>query len=255
MNLIKNAYPLIVILLIFSSGSAYAEAVGKVTSLFGTADYTRQGQPSKKISIGDIIEKQDIIRTKRNSRLEITFNDGSKITLAQRTRMIVENYITGEHANALFSVTRGKIRAFVTDTFSNRKESFRTRSKTAIAGVQGTDYEMHSSGLGTQVIVHKGLVSFQSLEPNIPLVQLLRSGESALIRASLPPIAIHQSSGLARSIKETEKSEHANNNLNSEINSGSMQDLIASGFQTQNPNSLTPQKNVLIILPPEPNLP
>jgi len=258
MRIIKKVYPLLGLLLALFCASANAETVGKVTALSGKADYSRQGKASQNLSPGDLIEKHDIIRTKRHSRLEITFHDGSKITLAQRTRMIVEDYVTGEQANALFSITRGKIRAFVTDAFSKRKESFKTRSRTAIAGVQGTDYEMHSSAYGTQVFVHKGLVSFQSLEPGITLIQLLRAGESALIRPASPPVVTNLASGkLSPTTQTTNKSKTSNekNIISTDINSGGMQDLIASGLQTQDPSTLAPQKNVTIPLPPSPNLP
>ena len=231
----------LILLALFSSHSQ-AEIVGKITRLSGSADVTRdQGAPIG-LKIQDSIEDKDIIRTKSKSLLQITFNDGSRVTLAQQTRLLISEYITDNEPSGVLDVTRGKIRAFVSDTFSTRKESFRTRTRTAIAGVQGTDFEVHSKPKETDVLVHEGVVSVRNIDTNLPSHLLIRAGQSSTTLLNQVPTMNRRST--------TSKS-----NVTSSLGSGSTQDLRSSGWQSSDLIGSRPLDTTRIPLPATPNLP
>ena len=221
--------------------TAIAAEVGKITRLKGSADIQRSGQSATPLKLGDVVSEKDILRTHGGSLLQITFNDGSKVSMAQKTRMVISEYVTDKQPSGLLDVTRGRIRAFVSDTFSKRKESFRTRSRTAIAGVQGTDYEMHAHARSTDVLVHEGLVSVKNIDTNIPKTLFLSPGQMSTTQFRTPP-------KLVADIRDITTS-------NSPIKSGSTQDLRSSGSQAADPIGSKPLDSTRIPLPATPNLP
>ena len=224
------------------SNHTQAEVVGKITRLSGSADVTRGQESPLGLKIQDPIEDRDIIRTKNKSLLQITFNDGSRVTLAQQTRLHISEYITDKEPSGVLDVTRGKIRAFVSDTFSSRKESFRTRTRTAIAGVQGTDFEVHSNAKETNVLVHEGIVSVRSIDTNIPTHLLIRAGQSSTTLLNQMPTINNRSTPLKSTV-------------NSSLGSGSTQDLRSSGWQSSDRIGSRPLDTTRIPLPATPNLP
>ena len=232
----------IIVSLTLLSSQTQAEVVGKITRLSGSADVTRGQAAPLGLNIQDSIEDKDIIRTKSKSLLQITFNDGSRVTLAQRTRLLVSEYITDKEPSGVLDVTRGKIRAFVSDTFSTRKESFRTRTRTAIAGVQGTDFEVHSRAKETDILVHEGIVSVRNINTDIPSHLLIRAGQSSTTLLNQVPTM-------------NKKSTTSKSGVNSSLGSGSTQDLRSSGWQSSDLIGSKPLDTTRIPLPATPNLP
>jgi len=230
----------------------FAEVVAEVSELKGRADVVRNNQASVSLKLGDKIESKDIIRTKNESRLLLTFVDGSQITLSEKTRLIVTDYVAKNKPRGFFELSRGKIRSFVTKTFSKRKESFQIRTKTAIAGVQGTDFEVHSFATESLVFVHEGIVSVKNVNVNIIKKQLLQAGQSAIVRAEAAPQLI--SVPLSSSTGTEQEDQTAVEDF-STLTSGTQQDMRSGGEIKQDPISLTPSITTRVPLPPIPNLP
>jgi ferric-dicitrate binding protein FerR (iron transport regulator) len=227
---------LAVLLLLGLMAGAQAAEVGKVTRLAGSADITRGGAPARLLQAGDAIEMQDIVRTKSNSSLEITLSDGSRLTLGEDTRVNLAEFITGAEPAGLLELTRGTLRAFVTDLFSSRRESFRVRTPTAVAGVQGTDFAVSVKALLTQLIVYQGVVVVSSVDPRIPQRETVRAGQFTLIKQGEPPEP-------ARGLPPTA------------FGSGGTLDLRAGGEQGREPSLLIPNVPSSIPTPPIPRPP
>jgi len=256
-NSINISIWLVLLFSLLITNPALAEIVAEVTQLTGKADVTRNGQAPLALSKGDKIEAQDIVRTKNKTQLQISFTDGSKITLAEKTRLIIKDYLVKNEPMGFFELTRGKIRSFVTKTFSQRKESFQIKTKTAIAGVQGTDFEVHSFPQESLIFVHEGIVSVKNVEANISKKQLLRTGQSAVVRSQTAPelIVMPLSSSTISDEQAEQTLADQNQNENSRLNSGTQQDMRSGGEIKQDPVSLTPSSTRQIPLPPIPNLP
>src|SRR5512141_1889989 len=65
-----------------------APAVGKFTAVEGKVEVLRAGAlPAVGVKTGDPVSVQDVVRTKSDSRAEITFSDGAVLRIAQRSRL------------------------------------------------------------------------------------------------------------------------------------------------------------------------
>ncbi|MCF8079359.1 MAG: FecR domain-containing protein [Desulfobacterales bacterium] len=123
-----------------------AEPVGSVTFVKGKADITRPGQDAEPLVKGDDIYVGDVVRTKTNAKVEITFIDESIVRVAQKSRLQITEYMfEREERRSTLSLFRGKIQSLVKKVagFSfgqARKNRFEIRTPTAVCGVRGTDF-------------------------------------------------------------------------------------------------------------------
>lgn len=171
-----------------AGGIAGAAEIGKVAGLTGEADLSKAGAAPISLQVGDSVYGEDVIRTKSGSRLVLTMVDGSRLTMAENTRLELKRYKTAGQPSGLLKITRGRLRAFVSKVFSERSESFQVRSPTAIAGVMGTDFAVIVEAMFTRVVVFEGLVSVRNIDPRIPERRLLRKNQSTIVREGLPPL-------------------------------------------------------------------
>jgi len=231
-----SSRPVIFAFLLFVwTASAWAAGVGEVTRLVGEADVTRGSAPAQILRVGDAVQAKDVLRTKKDSLLEVSMTDGSRLTLGESSRLEVANYATGDQPDALLDLTRGRLRSFVTDVFSSRSESFRVRTPTAVAGVQGTDFQVLFNQ-STQVLVFKGSVVASSTNPQILERQIVPAGWSVIVEKGKAP--------------EKPKEFSA-----SGFGSGGQANVYFGGDQGDNPLSLTPTLPSSVPVPPIPNPP
>ncbi len=114
---ILNLAVAVTVIFLLAAAPVFADAVGKISFLNGRVDILPQGQGiAIPLESGAPVSLKDIIRTKSNSRAEITFNDGTVVRLAQGTRVEVKNYLfneSGARSKGVLNLLRGKIRAIV----------------------------------------------------------------------------------------------------------------------------------------------
>lgn len=121
-------------------------SIGKITYLEGNVDITKPEEKAQKVKDGDEIYEKDIIRTKSNSKCEITFNDTNILRIASSSRVAIASYFfEGDDKDTIFNLSRGNIQNIVKSKLaslfgskSNRK--FEVHTKTAVIGVRGTDF-------------------------------------------------------------------------------------------------------------------
>jgi len=178
---------LILALLIVASGQVQAKPVGEVSQAVGQADVTRGTAAPTLLAVPDPIFAQDKLRTASQSKLIVTMVDKSRLTLGENTRLEVAQYQVAGEPEGLLQLSRGRLRAFVTDLFSSRSESFKVRTPTAVAGVRGTDFIVIVHATYTQVIVLQGEVVVYNVDPNIPGKVILRKGQTSIIHKGAPP--------------------------------------------------------------------
>jgi hypothetical protein len=118
-----------------------ADGAGTFTFVDGRVDILKPGQERAfPVELGAPVSSQDIIRTKRNSRAEITMNDGTVFRLAQSSRVEISSYMLDESGalkEGTINLTRGKMRAI---TLSDNP-ALKVKTPNALAdNINGTDF-------------------------------------------------------------------------------------------------------------------
>lgn len=83
----KNA---LVALLFFAT--TLLSNVGNVTLLEGEAVLTRDGAAAQ-VNLGDVVKEKDVIETKVNSKIKITFADNTIVTIGKESSLNIEDYL------------------------------------------------------------------------------------------------------------------------------------------------------------------
>lgn len=123
------------------------EAVGKFTIVQGRVDVLREGNlPAIPAEKGGPVFVKDIIRTKSDSRAEVTFQDGNILRVDQRSRVDISEYFMEEgKSKGVVRLARGKVEAIVEKSVVKRisvspeANRFEIHTPNAVAGVRGTD--------------------------------------------------------------------------------------------------------------------
>jgi hypothetical protein len=177
----------ICLLLVVSSVALGAE-VGRYTAVEGRIDVIHPTDGTAiAVKPNDPVFVGDIIRSKSNSRAEITFQDDSKVSLAPSTRIAVEKYDlddTDRREDALIKLYRGKFRAIVSE--KGRPSDFHISTPTAKGTVKGTDIFVFYRADATGVLVKDGVMSLYN--PSFPgVVAKLRKGNYASVPLNQKP--------------------------------------------------------------------
>jgi hypothetical protein len=120
---------------------ALADAAGTFTFIDGRVDILKPGQERAfPVELGAAVSSQDIIRTKRNSRAEITMDDGTVLRLSQGSRLEISSYMLDESGTlkeGTINLTRGKMRA----TTLSDNSVLKVKTPNALAdNINGTDF-------------------------------------------------------------------------------------------------------------------
>lgn len=154
------------VMISFLSFAEAEEAVGKFTYVEGQVDLLKGGGlPAVSVKVGDPVYVKDIVRTKSDSKAEITFVDNSVLRIGQRSRIDVSEYGVEEgRRHAVIRLPRGKVQAIVPEervkriSISPEANRFEIHTPNAVAGVRGTDYFVFQERNVTGIFVLDGTV-------------------------------------------------------------------------------------------------
>ncbi len=141
--------------------------VGKVTFPLGNVLILSKGERQfRKVSFNMPIINGDKIETKKQSRCELTFNDGSVVRIDEQSIYTVEK---AELKNSIKDVESelsiGKLWANIKKVVSGR-DSWKLKSPAAVVAVRGTIYRMNAGAdSSSQVLVYDGNVSVSPAAP------------------------------------------------------------------------------------------
>lgn len=173
----------------------FAEEIGKITDIQGNVDILREGKlPAIESKINQPVYLKDIIRTKTNSKAEITFKDGTVIKIAQRSRVDISEYFIGDDTlKARVELQRGRIGAYVSKestykiSSSPKANRFEVKTPIAVAGVRGTNFIVsHSMNPTTTILVISGKVYVYNINFPEQIIELT-DGEMTIIKEKNPP--------------------------------------------------------------------
>jgi len=188
----------ILILIVFISflftGNILAQEVGKITALQGKVDILKGGKPPAVMAkINEPVYLNDIIRTKTDSRAELTFRDGTVVKIAPRSRVDISEYFADARSfRVTLNVPRGKAGASVAKESVEKIKAFpkanRFEIKTpiAVAGVRGTNYIVAHYPTYSTVTVLTGRVYCYNLQIPERVVEV-GAGQATVIREGAPP--------------------------------------------------------------------
>ena len=126
--------------------SALAVRVGKFTHVEGQVEVLSPGQAARAVKLGDECRLGETLRTKSQSKAEVTFEDGSILRLAEKTAMEVKEFVVSQDGlSGVLSLTRGKIQSLIKAASSKifrmgRQSRFEVHTPTAVVGVRGTNF-------------------------------------------------------------------------------------------------------------------
>lgn len=94
--------------------SGQTEPAGKLTAVEGRVDITSPDEEARPAQVGDEISVGDIVRSKSESKAEITFHDGNILRFAQNTRVRTSEYKVGEEGSkGILKLFSDKIQSIV----------------------------------------------------------------------------------------------------------------------------------------------
>ena len=126
--------------------SALAAPVGKFTHVEGQVEVLSPGKAARAVKRGDEVQLGETLRTKSQSKAEVTFEDGNILRLAEKTAMEVKEYTVGQDGlSSVLKLTRGKIQSLIKAAASKifgmgRQSRFEVHTPTAVMGVRGTNF-------------------------------------------------------------------------------------------------------------------
>jgi hypothetical protein len=141
-------------LAMFAASAVHAESVGNASAIIPSASQAAQGTRSDLRLRDNIIRNAELVTADRGA-LEVTFNDGSKLTMGQNSRLTVDEYVysgpgagkqTVRYTKGLFRFLSGSI----------PKENVKIDTPTVTIGIRGTILRTVLNELGGAVSVEYG---------------------------------------------------------------------------------------------------
>lgn len=200
---------------ILSPSLSMAKPVATLTFVRGEVDLLKPAEErARPVKKGDALNVGDIIRTKSRSRAQISFIDGSKVNMAQKSRVEIKEFSYNrekKERKSILRTFRGKLRALIPKFFLGDNSKFEIETPTAVAAVRGTDFFsiIKKLPLESEVLVVKGKVAVRNLDPAIVGEVLLKAGQSTKVGKGLRPLKprLFTSKEIKRHMKETEPDE------------------------------------------------
>ena len=157
----RKALVLALILCFATAAFGVELSTAKVSAVTGIAEVSKIDESKKQVwspaKLDQVLNQGDEVRT-RTGRLELTFDDGSKINLKENTSLsLVKMQDKEQKGDTLVKLWIGKIRAKF--TIQKEDSTFQVQTKNIIAAVKGTDFIMDADTNGGILQVVEGIVA------------------------------------------------------------------------------------------------
>jgi hypothetical protein len=117
------------------------ESIGAVSRLQGTATWMSGSAPAP-LSLGAPVFTNQEVSTGEASRLELTFDDGTMLTLGEKAEMVLDSFIYSpdEGTGTMTMAVKGAFR-FVSGQVSKQRETqVAVTTPVATVGIRGTEF-------------------------------------------------------------------------------------------------------------------
>ncbi|MCB0391852.1 MAG: FecR domain-containing protein [Bdellovibrionales bacterium] len=136
--------------------------VGTVNLLKGSAWSKNEAGVQKDLSTGESLYESDMVITASNGRVRIKLTNGNIIHVLPNSIMKMTEVNIGEQ-KTLIDLYKGKVRSNVTDKIKGADNYYRIRTKSAVAGVRGTEFVV------SYEINQKAVTKVQTIEGDVEL--------------------------------------------------------------------------------------
>ncbi len=130
------------IALVFLASKEAQAACGKMEVKKGDVKVTSAGK-SQDAKVNMKICAGYTIVTGKEGRAKIVMDDGNELNISPNTDMKIEEYKSAQadgQKKVLLNVAAGKVRSTVQEKYDGEKSTFQVKTKSAVAGVRGTDF-------------------------------------------------------------------------------------------------------------------
>jgi len=195
----KRIFMLVLTLAMFPN-LLFAAAVGKTTKMSGEV-FFRAGNNLNYTAMkqGQAVEEGNWIKTGKKGWLELSLSDGSKFTIANNTELEVNSFmISKDKKEGSFTLTQGKLRASVVK-LGGQQTDIKVRSRTAVAGIRGTEFLMLAEGPANVFFGNEGTVQVSGLGDEVT-PPLLAGTMSQNTRGFIPldPVKVEPGTAIAQ---------------------------------------------------------
>jgi hypothetical protein len=181
---------LLAIMMVSLPTQSLGAAVGFFADVHDRVDLSKQGQPPpKKAIIREEVEMKDIVNTDDSGRAQIKFIDGSLLTIAPRSQVIVDNYIFDPKNNnrqASLSFIKGVFHILLEYTTKSEQPDFIVNTVTAGLGVRGTGWYTITEINFTDVFCETGKLSVKS--KNLEELVVISGYQATRVWKGKPPL-------------------------------------------------------------------
>jgi hypothetical protein len=164
----------LILILAFQVGTltgAQADVVGRLTQVDGRVDLLKGGKlPATPVKVNDGVQLGDVVRTKSQSKAQITFIDNSTLTIAPESRVGIEAYMfdaAQNKRNAVVQLFQGLVHVVVNKVMKSAEPDFVVKTQTAVMGVRGTDFGVRLHPNSSDVLNFEGLLQVGNILPEV----------------------------------------------------------------------------------------
>ena len=170
-----------------TSSASDADKAGEVSGLKGTSNFIRS-ERRLLANLHDTVLTTDIVETGTESRIKLYFIDDTKLTLGEKTRLSIKQYLQGNEKQkgmSIFRLTDGMVRALV------GKNSLEIHTPTAVAAARGTEFIVYTTTIdnkpATCVVGIADEAETWNSDLSIPGRQKVGKGEFTCVVLGMPP--------------------------------------------------------------------
>ncbi len=150
--------------LMTSFAAAEDLGVGTVTRLQNAAEIKTAGA-AKKLALGALVQKNVTIETGNDTRLEITFKDGTKLMVGENARIKIDEYFYKPEkgiGKVIIDVLGGAFRMITGKIGKQSQNHVLARTQNAYIGVRGTDFFAGQALNAYGVLLIKGVITVRN---------------------------------------------------------------------------------------------
>jgi hypothetical protein len=185
----KRVSLLVLLMLVLPVMAFAADDAGRIVALKGKAVILRDNKTMDAV-LKDTIMLRDTAETKEASRLKIFFRDDSILTLAEKSRVVIREYLGAgdkKKGKSVFNLVEGKLRSLVGNN------EFEVHTPTAVVAARGT-YFIAATGVEegirfSIVTVIEGVVDISNIDPAIVGVVKLEKGTTGKVFQNKAPLS------------------------------------------------------------------
>lgn len=164
-----------ILLLLFLSFTILYASVGKITATKGEVFISRDGKQITATK-GSLLELQDSIITKENSKALVLLNDKTSITVGKNSNLGIEDFVLDvqkpSKSKATFKFGKGIFRTITGQIGKINKDKFKIKTKSASIGIRGTVFVVEVKTTDLKIGVINGGVFMTPLDQGINPVDI-----------------------------------------------------------------------------------